>query len=101
MRNMWEADFEALNKAAGNGLRELREDAGWSKQRLGQHLDVSAAIITSYEAGLIDIPAAKLFVADKLFRSGGFDFLFWPYSRPELFSNPMANVIRFPKKLIR
>jgi len=87
------AELEALNKAAGNGMRVLREYKGWSKARLGRLLSVPPETITAYEDGTLPIPAAQLLVADKLFRAGGLDFWFWPHSRPEL----QGNVVRFPR----
>jgi len=88
------AESDELNKAAGEGLRVLREHRGWSKARLGRLLGVSSKNITAYESGKTPIPAAQLLIADKLFRAGGLDFWFWPYSRPEL----QNNVIRFPRQ---
>jgi len=96
MRNRWEADFKAMNKAAGNGLRLTREDSRMYRQDLASLLKVMVEIIRKYEAGTTSIPTSHLYYADKIFK-GGYDYYFYPYCRPELFSNPMANVIRFPR----
>lgn len=59
-----------MNKAAGAGLRLLREDAGMSRKVLAAHLGVTTIVLREYERGRVSIPAARLFYADKLFRAG-------------------------------
>jgi len=97
MKN-WEADFEAMNRKAGKGLRAARDYAGMSRKVLANHLGITIGKLRQYEEGRIPIEAAHLYYADTLFKSG-YAFYFYPYCEPERFSNPMENVIRFPKRI--
>ena len=91
----WEADFGAMNKAAGNGLRLMRKNVGMSRKVLATHFRITIKTLRQYEEGHTPIPAAHLYYADMLLKAG-YDLYFYPYCRPEFFSNPMKNVIRFP-----
>jgi len=98
MRN-WEANFEAMNKKAGEGLRVAREYIDMRRKTLASHLSMTVDELRQCEEGRLPIDAARLYYADMIFRSG-YAYYFHPYCRPELFNNSMENVIRFPS-LIR
>ncbi len=91
----WEADFEAMNRKAGEGLRIMREGSEMSRKVLAGHLHITIGKLRQYEEGSKPIEAAHLYYADMLLKAG-YGFYFYPYCHPELFDNAMKNVIRFP-----
>lgn len=98
MRN-WKADFEAMNRKAGEGLRVAREHIGMKRETLASHLSMTVDELRQCEQGDLPIDAARLYYADMMFRSG-YAYYFHPYCQPELLNNPMENVIRFPSLAI-
>jgi putative transcriptional regulator len=51
-----------------NGMRELREDRGWSQGDLAEHLDVSRQTVNAIETGKYDPSLPLAFRIAKLFR---------------------------------
>ena len=55
-----EDDAKALDRLLGQRLRASREERGWTRQRLGDAIDVSVSTVQHMEDGSSRIPAVRL-----------------------------------------
>ena len=55
-----EDDIKALDQLLGQRLRASREECGWTRQQLGDAIDVSVSAVQHMEDGASRIPATRL-----------------------------------------
>ena len=81
MRGRRDWRLRTIDKVVGRALSMLRREAKMTTEELAIHLGATVGQIESYEAGIVPIPANRLFLAEDLFRCSTdffFQHLYWP-----------------------